>query len=730
MSPGAACRSQRAVSRRSFLADVPVTLLRRVCAAVLLGCAALPSARAQRGPASGRWKDPAADSLIMRAAQRRGLQLADSTLLSYRAEAHGFLAFLAQLGEGVIIPPKVVQTEELALSIAWWQPNRSAQQLVGRRDTTLLPADVGYYRDRYGVILDNLPDRIRLGDGQDVRDVPHPLAPSAMGLYEYQRAAPVRMRIPGREIIVDEVRFRPLNGATPAAIGSVFLDRETAAVVRLSMTFTRAAILDKRIETLVVTLENGLVRERYWLPRRQEVEVSRASPVLDIPVRGVVRGRWEVSNYEVNERIAAVTQALPRWSSVSSDSLKRYQFPGRVIDVLPPDIQIATSEDVANARVQAEAAVRASMLSRPARTSVTGRGISDGIRVTRAEGLALGLGASHRWGSGWVVSARGRYGLSDEQVKGQIAIARAPAFGRVPLFQLFAERDVRDLALPERGGVTNSLAALGFGSDYTMQLDARAAGVMMRRGPLDPFALRVAYETEAPLTVTARPLSGAYEPTLPAWRLRGVRAELRGSGGWVPTADRPWRGAWTLQGSVGGYAAALDTTPRLRPVVARIQAQLLMRRSLAHDRAFVTVTQIGAAGGRDLPPQAMVYAGGPWSAPGYDVASFATQAMLAQRLEFQQPIPGPAIPLGRYGTAPGRITLAPFVQAVAIGTPASSVQRALHPFAPRRVSGVYPSVGTGVLFFFDLLRVDVARGLRDGSWRFGIDIDRAFWSVM
>ena len=38
---------------------------------------------------------------------------------------------------------KVVQTEELALSIAWWQPNRSAQQLVGRRDTTLLPADVG-----------------------------------------------------------------------------------------------------------------------------------------------------------------------------------------------------------------------------------------------------------------------------------------------------------------------------------------------------------------------------------------------------------------------------------------------------------------------------------------------------------------------------------------------------------------------------------------------------------
>ena len=133
-------------------------------------------------PARGRqgWRDALADSLVRRAIDRRSVQLADSTLLSYSASAHGFLAFLAQFGEGVIIPPKVVQSEELQLSIAWWQPGRSAQRLVGRRDTTLLPADVGYYRDRYSVVLDNLPDRIRLGDGQDVRDVPHPLAPLAM----------------------------------------------------------------------------------------------------------------------------------------------------------------------------------------------------------------------------------------------------------------------------------------------------------------------------------------------------------------------------------------------------------------------------------------------------------------------------------------------------------------------------------------------------------------------
>lgn len=690
----------------------------------LVSISAFGRAHAQRGALASRaaWNDAGADSLIERATQRRSLQLADSTLVSYRADARGFLAFLAQLGEGVIIPPRVVQSEELALTIAWWQPNRSAQQLVGRRDTTLLPANVGYYRDRYGVILDNLPDRIRLGDGQDVRDVPHPLAANARALYEFQRASPVRIRIPGRDIVVDEVRFRPRNGTLPAAIGSVFLDRETAAVVRLSMTFTRAAILDKRIETLVVTLENGLVRERYWLPRRQEVEVSRGSTWMDIPVRGIVRGRWEVSNYDVNELIPSATQVLPRWSSVSADSLRRYPFTGRVVDMLPPEIQVATSEEVVRARVQAEAAVRSAMLARPVRTAVTGRGISDLARFTRAEGLSLGAGVSRRWGAGWLLSARGRYGIDDRQAKGQIAVGRAPAFGRVPLLQLFAERDLRDLAVPERGGVTNSLAALAFGSDYSQQVDTRAAGVAFRRSPLDPFTLRVAYETDVPVTLTARPLSGRFEPVVPTWRLRGVRAELRGTGGWIPSDARATRGVWSLNASVGGYTGTDMRDQSVTPRVARAQGQMLVQRPLSHDRAIVLLTQAGVAGGRDLPPQWLAFAGGPWSAPGYDAASFATRAFVSQRIEMRQPVRAPAIPLGKYGKAPGHITLAPYAQVMAT---ASGI-----PSTPSRVSGVWPSAGVGALFFFDLMRVDVARGLRDGVWRFAIDIDRGFWGIL
>ncbi len=687
-------------------------------------------------PAVSGWRDGQANALVTRAIERRGLQLADSSLLSYRATAHGFLAFLAQLGEGVIIPPKVVQSEELALSIAWWQPGRSAQRLIGRRDTTLLPADVGYYRDRYGVVLDNLPDRIRLGDGQDVRDVPHPLAAGALGLYEYTMGSPLTIRIPGREILVDEVKFRPRNGGLPAAIGSVYLDRETAAVVRLSMTFTRAAIIDKRIETLVVTLENGLVRERYWLPRRQEVEVSRGSTWFDIPARGIVRGKWEIAGYDVNERIPPATMLLPRWSSVPRDSLRAHPFEGRVIDALPPEIQIASSEDVVRARVQAEAAVRASMLARPATASITGRGISDLARFSRAEGLALGLGGAHKSSTGFMVMARARYGFGDEQVKGHVAIGRAPAFGRLPTLQLFAERDYRDLGVAERAGVTNSLASMLFSSDYTTQVDTRAVGILYRRSPVSAFTWRVAAERDAPTRVTGAGLQRTFAPTLDAWALDGARLEVSGAGGTVPGDARARRSTWTLTASVGAYegqrppllnplADPLPLGPPplrdVRPLVARAQAQWQLTQPLGGDRSLVLHSIAGIAGGRDLPPQWLVFAGGPWSAPGYDWHRFGSRALLSQRMELRTPVPGPSIPLGRFGKSPPHVTLAPYLQAMA--TASGTAERST-------VAGVYPSAGLGMLFFYDLVRADVGRGLRDGAWRFSIDIDRSFWGIL
>jgi hypothetical protein len=53
----------------------------------------------------------------------------------------------------------------------------------------------------------------------------------------------------------------------------------------------------------------------------------------------------------------------------------------------------------------------------------------------------------------------------------------------------------------------------------------------------------------------------------------------------------------------------------------------------------------------------------------------------------------------------------------------------------RDTSGVshvagYPSIGAGFLVFFDLVRFDVARGLRNGRWTFGVDLTRDLWRIL
>lgn len=676
-----------------------------------------------QAPAAARqWGDSVAREYVTRAMLRRGVQLADSTLVNYEATARGYLAFLAQLGEGFTDPPRVVQTEQLALRVSWWQPGRSAQQLVGRRDTSLLPANVGYYRDRYGVVLDNLPDRIRLGDGYDVADVPHPLAPGADTLYEFQRGDAFTMRLPDREVLVDEVLFRPRDASEARAVGSVYLDRETAAVVRLQLTFTRAAILDKRIEALAVTLENSLVRGRYWLPRRQEVEVVRRSTWLDVPARGIVRGHWEVSQYNVNEGVAPETAMLPRWSSVSADSLQRYGFEGRVIDDLPPDMRLARDDDVRNAQAIAESALRASALSRASSVTATGTGVSDLIRHSRVEGLAMGAGVSFRLRSAVTLRGNARYGLDDRELKGRISLDRRPALGGAPVFELFAERQYRELGMRERAGVTNSLASLFFGSDYTSPVDVRAAGVQFRTGPRGSVTVRAAYEAEDSVSLVARPVSGAFAPVRPAWTLRGVRLDIARAGRFGEPGSR--QGSWSLRG-IGNQARGLnDSGVRVDARALRAEADLRTDFPMHGEQLLVLGVRAGATVGENIAPQWLQLAGGPWSGAGYAFHEFAGQYVLSPRVEWRVPVPFFSVPLGKYGASPARAQLIPFAQAVVLG--GADADRRVSP----RGNGVYPSVGMGALLFYDVLRVDVSRGLRDGRWRFAIDVDRSFWSIL
>ena len=94
-------------------------------------------------PASAQaWNDPRSRALVERATERRVQQLADTGIRDFKAIAHGYVTFLAQVGEGLSEPPRVVKADELVNEIFWMAPSLSKQRIVGRRDTLLLPTDI------------------------------------------------------------------------------------------------------------------------------------------------------------------------------------------------------------------------------------------------------------------------------------------------------------------------------------------------------------------------------------------------------------------------------------------------------------------------------------------------------------------------------------------------------------------------------------------------------------
>ena len=319
-------------------------MMRRSIAVLFAACCT--TTLASRSLSAQQWNDPRSRSLVEQATERRARQIADTALASYKAAAHGYLTFLAQLGEGFTEPPKIVKADELALEVYWMAPNLSKQLISGRRDTLLLPTDINYHRDHLGIVQNNFPNIIRLGDGDEVRDVPHPLSADGLNEYDYAIRDSLQIRLGPRTLDVYEVRVRPKNERQPRAVGAVYIDRESGEVVRMAFSFTRAALKDKELEDVSVVLENGLIEGRFWLPRRQEIEIRRTGTWLDYPARGIIRGRWEICCYEVNKPMSQTMFAGPEIVLAPRGTRPTIPFGGQILDSLPSDVRAVTDADV------------------------------------------------------------------------------------------------------------------------------------------------------------------------------------------------------------------------------------------------------------------------------------------------------------------------------------------------------------------------------------------------
>jgi len=637
---------------------------------------------------SQAWNSPAARALVERATALRARQLADTGLVDYHATAHGYVTFLAQLGDGLREPPRIVRADQLALEVYWRAPNFSKQIIEGRRDTLLLPTDIVYHRDHLGIVQNNFPDAIRLGEGDEVRDVRHPLSPAGLALYDF--AIDDSLTISPPPVRVYRVLVRPHDPTSAGIVGAIYIEPREGQVVRMVFDFTRRAFLQPELEGISVALENALVDGRFWLPNHQEIEIRRTGTWLDAPARGIIRARWEIAQYVVNRGVPSFFGGA-EIVSVDATHLKQYPWHGGILDSLETGSHVVTDADVA--RLQDY--VRDYSVRHVTGTAIAARSASDFVRVDRAEGLALGAGLTQHFGYGFSATARARYGFADHQAKGEADLSWN-------WLTLSAYRDYRDVGdVPESSRLINSLAAQEFGADHTDPYDTRGVAAWVSLPSVAGFTwqLGIRRERQDSLAVRAHPTSGHFAPTVPAVSLWQTLPSLTVS---HPTSPGPLGTEVRLDAA---FTGAFGT-------FARANAVLSVERPEGADR-LVTRTMLAGVTAGPVPIQDDVFLGGPITGPGYAYHEFVARAGATEHVEWQFPIPAPGITLGRYGTTPRTITLAPFVHLL---------------YTSR--DGYYPSAGMGVLALFNLVRFDVAHGLRRGAWTFAFDLDRTLWPVL
>jgi hypothetical protein len=650
------------------------------------------------------WNSDAALALARQAIARRDRTASDTTLRDYKAQAHGFLFFLGQFGEGLSEPPRLVKADQLELEVYWKAPQLSKQRIIGWRDRAELPTDINYHRDHLGIVQNNFGRVVRLGDGDEVRDVPHPLAPSGIELYDFALGDTVTLVLPQRAVRVVALRVRPKDFGQARLVGTMFLDAETADLVRLAFNFTPRAYLDPQLEDVSIVLDNALWEGRFWLPYRQEVEIRRRATWLDIPARGIIRGRWEIDGYVFNVGLA------DSWfvgeEIVAVPKPQRDSFPwsvplaAAIQDIAEPvregDLQAVRAE------VARIAGRRALSGLRPQRLGV--RRVSDVLRANRVEGLAAGAGVVLRIpGDQLEVRALASYGFADRRVSGAVAVSAGPTI------EVTGYRQARDVSdVPVIAPLLNSIASQEFGDDYGDYYLATGARAALRGslGARSEWRVTGARERIASLPVRAQPATGTFRPN-PSVR------------------DGDYSVAsLTLRRRSEGFAVRRDVAAEATLEVGEhyVRASGAGHLLVPVGGSRVLVRLQGGAAGDGLPPHRAFVLGGRGTLLGDAFREWGGRRAALVHVEWRAPVPFVRMAAGPYARTPGTITLAPYAAAGWSDRPV--------PGTPWRATpGARVTLGLG-LEWLGVFRLDVGYGVQSRRGRVAFDVARDFWDIL
>jgi hypothetical protein len=676
---------------------------------LLLLSLALPVAAAAQSEAD--WNSARALELIGRARARRQLPQADTSLHNYRARAEGFVYFYLDRAESA--ERTLVKTDQVALEMFWAQPDQTKQRIVGLRDQSRLPNRMYYHLDHLTVVQNGFGDLIRIGDGDEVRDVPHPAGRDSESVYDFRIADSLELRLPGTAapIKVYELNVRPRRADRSGLVGSVFVDRGTADIVRMTFTFTPASYVDRRLDYIQISLDNGLWEGRYWLPNEQRLEIRRQLPELDFVAGAVILGRMRITDYVFNDTLPPTLFAGYPVEAVPHVQRENYPFERDIYADLD-EAGLQPAPELAELRAQAAELLRGKRLSGLPRLRLQLASASSALRYNRAEGLFLGTGATYSPSFAWRVDGRAGYAFGPERPGASLRLRHAGPHGEVSLAGYLNEHRDLGISLPVAPALNTVSSAL-LGEDYLDPFRTSGARLSWQPASLGAWRLEVGASTERQRRAT---LEQRHPPLDDSTAFRPVRAIDAGDQFALDARlERPLSDARQLAwgASLAVLGGALERQGFLRGT-----ADVTLRlRNLSQSRSLQARAMAGAVSGTEPASQHLFLLGGAGTLPGHAYRGFAGSRFALLQVELSQDVLRPWLRARLVGAAG------------ATGGLGDHGNRAWRAWDVRGTDGVKFSAGAGISLFWDILRIDRVHGLGGGGWVFQLSASPDFANI-
>lgn len=638
-------------------------------------------------------------ALVQRAVAVRAARDADALLAGWQAVATGVVRFAVVMHHGADSVERVMRADQLRVEVYGEAPNRSKQQIVAWRDTSFAPNRIIYHRDHLGIVAHDFGPIIRLGQGDEVRDVPHPLSPAGLEHYEYRVGDTVVVSGPEGQVRVVTVSVRPRDAGAPGTVGTLFLDAERAALVRFLFTFTAPSYRDRTVAAISVTLENALLDGRHWLPWRQAITIRREGPTLALPMHTILRADWRIGDYRLG-----VAHPPGRFGGTLVAGLRA---PGGAGWETPLDETLlglpATERDLEAIVAHADRlAPEVRLDGMPTLRFLGDRGLGSLLHVNRVEGITAGAGVRLALTDRARLDLGAAFGTAASLFTGSAGVTLRWGPGVVTLT---VGREVADVADGQFGSIAmNSITTAMTGDDAGSWLLRDHFTEVGIRGEGAALRWRVAAIDEQVSSLASRftALDGTRltNPALAAGRVRRTVASVGTLGfgeaaGWELTAEYGrGREHW---GRIAGRAAG-----RVAPFEWRLEA--------------------GAATSH-LPAYRSFVAGGRGSLVGVPNRAIGGRRLIRGEVALPIAVGIPAPAGGRIASSVLASRLTPFVALAVAGGEV--------PGMPWRATGDPETVlGLRVDLWGPLLRLEVGWAPRRGTVGVSFDAHPDWWPLL